>query len=122
MTSESLPTDHATTYRVYRWKEWDSLPPNDAVHGPVEELPLGTNLPRKEWVTLNRARSKVGKTGRNLNRWGLSDTSQCECGYPDQTMEHLLSECDLGPHCTDIDLRMCNTDATTWIQNYSDKI
>ena len=38
---------------------------NDAVQDPQEELPKGTNLPRKDWVTLNRTRSEVGRTQKN---------------------------------------------------------
>ena len=122
MTTESLPPEHAAAYRVHKWKDWDHCPTNDAIQGPIEHLPLGTDLPRKEWVTLNRARAKIGKTGKNLKKWGLAQTSECKCGNPDQTMEHLLSECKLGPHCTDQDLRMCSSEAITWIQHWCDTI
>ena len=103
-----------------KWKEWDNYN-SRAIQSPREGLPSGTDLPRKEWVTLNRARSKVGRTGRNLKRWGLTTSSECKCGNPDQTMEHILRECD-GPTCTDLDLEECNEAAKHWIQFWSEKI
>ena len=104
------------------WKEWDTNPQNDAVHEPQEDLPKGTNLPGKDWVTLSRARSKVGRTQKNLHRWGLAKTSKCPCGKRVQTMEHILRECNIGPTCSDIDLRDCSSDGMAWIECYNDKI
>ena len=121
MTTEGLHRDHANLYRLETWKEWDSCS-SDAIHGPAEELPSGTRLPRSQWVALNRARAKVGRTGSNLHRWGLAPSSRCMCGSPNQTMEHILSGCELGPTCSDMDLRACNSDAQEWTQYWCDKI
>ena len=122
MTNESLDPDEAASYRINAWKEWDTTPRNDAVQEPQEDLPKGTNLPRKDWVTLNRARSKVGRTQKNLHRWGLAKTSKCPCGKRVQTMEHILRECNIGPTCSDTDLRECSSDGIAWIECYNDKI
>ena len=90
MTRESLNPTMAYDYKIESWKEWDKSICNNALQEPSEKLPRGTGLNRKDWVTLNRARTKVGRTGKNLHRWGLKPTSECSCGHPVQTMEHIL--------------------------------
>ena len=55
MKEESIDPNHAATFRVFRWKEWDNYI-NEAVQEPREGLPYRTELHRNEWVTLNRAR------------------------------------------------------------------
>ena len=120
MATESLDHNEPANELLNKWNEWDDHA-SDAVQDPKEELPSGTDLPRKEWVTLNRARAKVGKTGRNLLRWGLATSSECPCGNPDQTMEHILREYN-GPTCTDHDLKQCNEAAKHWIRYWRDKI
>ena len=121
MTVESIDPSHAPIYRESTWKEADSYQ-NNAVQVPREGLPCGTHLTRKEWVTLNRARTKVGKTATNMHKWGFSDSSECQCGCPSQTMDHILQECGIGPPCSNEDLRACNPEATKWIQFWSDTI
>ena len=61
-------------------------------------IPPGADLPRREWVTLNRLRTGVGRFGASMYRWGLSPSAACLCGAPEQTADHILSECTrLGP-------------------------
>ena len=93
--------------RRCKWAEWDKTT-NDALQRPTEQLPAGTDLVRKDWVALNRARAKVGNTATNLFQWKLAPGTECPCGHPRQTVDHIMSECSLGPHCTDADLRQCN--------------
>ena len=95
MTIDSLDPEESASHRLEKWREWDYCPPNGAVQSSNEQLPSGTNLPRKDWVTLNRARTRVGKTGSNNYKWGLSPTSECPCGHPIQTMDHILLDCEL---------------------------
>ena len=121
-TNESLDPDEAAQYRLDQWREWDQSTGNDAVQAPAEELAKGTHLPRREWAALNRARAKVGRTSKNLHKWNLSPSGECPCGEPQQTVEHLLRDCSLGPTCTDQDLLDCNESASTWIRFYRDKI
>ena len=120
MTAESLNPDLSAQYRTEKWSEWDSYDSN-AVQSPREELPTGTDLPRKDWVTLNRARAKVGKTASSPHKWNITPTSECPCGELNQTMQHILTECTLGPVCTDKDLIRCNRNAKTWISHWRDK-
>ena len=28
-----------------------------------------------------------------MNKWGLRDDSRCECGIPNQTVDHILNTC-----------------------------
>ncbi|GFR76007.1 ATP-dependent RNA helicase p62-like [Elysia marginata] len=88
----------------------------------AKQLPSGRELQRKDWVTLNRARAKVGKTARTLQKWKLRPNSECPCGNQNQPMDHILSECTEGPHCTDQDLRDCTDAAQAWITHWRDKI
>ena len=104
LATESLDPEKAPIYRLDQWKEWDPTTDNAADQEPTEELAYGIDLPRREWVTLNRARSKVGRTARKLHRWNLSENEECTCGEPIQSMEYLLREGNLGPICTDNDL------------------
>ena len=122
MTVESLHPEQSASCRLEKWNEWDCSPTNNATQAPREQLPTGTGLPRKSWVTLNRARAKVGKTASSLHKWGLAPNSECPCGHPKQTVDHILSECTLGPHCTDLDLRDCTETARAWMTHWRDKI
>ena len=122
MTNESLNPQLAPDHKIDSWTEWDQSPDNDALPDPTEQLPMGTHLQRQDWVTLNRGRAKVGRTGKNLQRWGLKPTSECHCGHPSQTMEHILDECELGPRTTNTDLLECNDTAMEWIREWRDKI
>ena len=76
---------------------------------------------RKYWVTLYRARAKVGKTASSMHTWNLAPTSECPCGEPNQTMQHIITDCPLGPVCTDRDLVRCNRNAKNWISHWRDK-
>ena len=120
-TVDSLDPGISAISRLQAWNEWDNHN-NEATQPPAEQLPTGTDLQRKDWVSLNRARAKVGKTAGTLHKWKLTSTSECPCGHPDQTVEHILSECSQGPHCTDQDLRECNEAARVWITHWRDKI
>ena len=53
----------------------------------------GQDLPRKDWTTLNRLRTGVGRFGASMQRWGLKDNAHCECGEPSQTVEHVMTSC-----------------------------
>ena len=50
-----------TEYGLEKWRVSDQFSQNEALPNPNEALPSGSNLTRKNWVTLNRSRSKVGK-------------------------------------------------------------
>ena len=104
------------------WNATIGADANEALPEPKEELPPGSELPRRDWVTLNRARAKVGKTRDNLHRWGYTQDTQCPCGAELQTMAHILDECPLSVPSSDADLRDASATAREWITRWSDKI
>ena len=52
----------------------------------------GQHVPRKEWTTLNRLRTGVGRFGAAMQKWGLTDSAHCECGDPLHTVEQLMAQ------------------------------
>ena len=78
-----------------RWKDdWLAAPPS-RLHNFIRDphsVP-GLDLPRKQWTTLNRLRTGVGRFSSSMLKWGLKDSSVCECGAPEQTVDHILDVC-----------------------------
>ncbi|GFR93337.1 hypothetical protein ElyMa_002640500 [Elysia marginata] len=120
-TVESVQPNQAASHRLELWNTWDNTT-NEAIQPPKEQLPSGGELQRKDWVTLNRARLKVGKTASTLHKWKLRPNSECPCGNQNQSMDCILSKCTEGSHCTDQDLRDCTDVAQAWITHWRDKI
>ena len=56
--------------------------------------PPGFELPRRTWVMLNRIRTKHGRCNASLFKWGFKDSPQCDCGVADQTVDHIVFECE----------------------------
>lgn len=50
----------------------------------------GFSLQRREWVRLNKIRTGHGSCGEILFKWGMKDSPARDCGYPSQTMEHIM--------------------------------
>ncbi|GFR84582.1 RNA-directed DNA polymerase from mobile element jockey-like [Elysia marginata] len=73
-TVESVQPDQAASHRLELRNTWDNTT-NEAIQPPEEQLPSGRELQRKDWVTLNRTRAKVGKTASTLHKWKLSPNS-----------------------------------------------
>ena len=91
---------HAATLRgsnvniLDRWRTgWQETPrPTQFTVCPNTSLPPGANLPRREWATLNRLRTGVGRFNSNMYRWGLRQSAACICGPTEQTAHHILHE------------------------------
>ena len=45
----------------------------------------GGDLSGKQWTTLNRLRTGVGRYRSSMKKWGLA----CECGKPEQKADHI---------------------------------
>ena len=51
---------------------------------PVQlTIPPGVDLPRREWVTLYRLRTGVGRFGANMYSWSLRPSAACLSGAPE---------------------------------------
>ena len=94
-----------------RWKDdWLAAPPS-RLHNFIRDprsVP-GLDLPRKQWTTLNRLRTGVGRFSSSMLKWGLMDSSVCECGAPEQTVDHILDVC---PHNTG--RRLAEKELSAW--------
>ena len=122
-TVEALPlgqTAHSCMLEMWRSVTDDNL--DVAIPKPAESLPEGSMLGRREWATLNRARSGVGKTCKNMFKWGLNTSAACECGAEEQSMTHILRDCPLSPTITEYDLLTVSDAALEWIDVWRDKI
>lgn len=101
-------------------KEWESkdVPNKHLVSDPTLPVP-GTNLPRKQWTTLNRFRTGHGPCLASLHKWGSSPTPRCACGEQ-QTMQHIIEACPQqrlkGGLVT---LHTANQEATAWLKDFA---
>ena len=116
MTTESMIPNTSAQYRTDKWTEWD-IYNSKAIQVPSEQLPTGTEQPRTDWVTVNRARAKIVKTAISMHKWNLAPASERPYGDSNQTMQHIITDCSLGPMCTDRDLMRCNRNAKLWIRH-----
>ena len=122
ITTSGLVNQKPSEDRLEQWREADRLPLNESLPEPSENLPPGSSFSRRDWIALNRARARVGRTGDNLARWGLSESTACPCGDQRQTMDHILQGCTMGPSCSNQDLLEANHAALRWIQWQRDTI
>lgn len=84
-------------------EEWynGNIDRDGLVADPTVRVP-GFDLPRIEWTTLNRIRTGHGRCNYNMHMWGLTDSAECDCGAPSQTMKHIATECPLRAFSNDI--------------------
>ncbi len=89
---------------------------------PNTALPPGAELPRKEWVSLNRLRTGVFHFGLFMYRWGLRQSAACQCGAPEQTVQHPMDECP--NFCPPVALNLCHHGPSTreWLRLLGDII
>ena len=98
------------------WQEDDKA--CAAHHHPLVQTSHQELISLAEWVTLNRLRTGVGRFGANMYHWGLRPSTACLCGAPEQTADHILSECTrLGPHLgSPTDLTNPCPETVDWLQ------
>ena len=101
-----------------KWREkWEANPPTGAylIDDPTSQVP-GFDLPRREWVSLNRYRTGVGRCFHNLHKWGYSDSPSCKCGAW-QTMAHIVNDCPLSRFEGGLTaLHTASTSAVDWLR------
>lgn len=120
-TVVELADDDTSKGRLEKWSAMITPGEFPAVPPASESFTNGTDLRRKEWCSLNRARCKVGQTRAAMTRWGYADDPHCDCGGV-QTVDHILTQCPNGPSCSDEDLKVLTGAALTWLHHWSEKI
>ena len=63
-----------------KWKqEWEASGPTRAhCYVSDREGVKGEDMSRKQWMTLNRLRTGVGRYKASMEKWGLADSAACE--------------------------------------------
>ena len=116
---KNTPPDDFTIQSAWK-KEWASkeVPNKHLVSDPNQQVP-GTDLPRREWSTINRFRTGHGPCLASLHRWGSSPSPLCACGE-EQTMEHIIEVCPLqrlrGGLVT---LHTADQEVTAWLKDFA---
>ena len=90
-------TSKQTRIRLRWYGEWQGVVNYSRLHKFIN-LPdeiLGTELPHRQWTTLNRLRFGVGRFASSMKEWGLKDSAECECGHQEQTVHHIIEDCPL---------------------------
>ena len=78
--SASLSGSNFNLLQAWR-TNWQQTPrPAQLTISPNTSLPPGADLSRKNWSTLNRLRTGVGRFNANMHRWGLRPSAACPCG------------------------------------------
>ena len=96
----------------------DAGPPfiRSACPPPSPSLPPSADLPRKQWVRLNRLRSGTARVGETLQLWGMQEAASCPCGHPTQTVEHVVTDCVLLKSPGDLTALCCpNAETRSWL-------
>ena len=60
---------------------------------PRPVLLPGADLPRKQWVKLNRLRCGTAHVGDTLKLWGAQESATCACGHITQSVQHVVVDC-----------------------------
>ena len=120
-TTEPL-CDDAVSTRMQLWKERLATEPASISMelSPVEKLPPGTDAPWQNWRCLNRLRTGTGLCKVSMQRWGYTqDPPICDCGHPQQTMQHLLDCPTLESKCSTQDLAEFNSRASACAMHWA---
>lgn len=77
-------------------KEWSArcIPPELFELNPHSRRP-GFKEKRPIWCMLNHLSTGVGHCNQLRKRWGWTENESCECGWPEQTVRHIVMECPL---------------------------
>jgi len=75
-------------------------------------------LSRRAWVRLNRLRTGVGRFPSGLYKWGMASSAACECGAEEETVDHVVLQCQIHqpPHGKH-GLTVLNDKTTEWLLN-----
>ena len=95
---------------------------HDLVTNPTCLQP-GFNLPRCQFVTLNRLRCGQARCAESLHRWGVIASPACPCREGHQTTRHIVEECPLTAFPGGLQhLHQAGPDAVEWLSKLSVKL
>ena len=119
----STPEDVSSrSWLSTRWNEERRAAEHSRLHSFIntpDHVP-GQDLPRRQWTTYNRIRTGVGRFGEAMKRWGLKSTSECECGAPNQSVQHIMDDCTMHrPPNGERGLTDLDEDTRTWLASTS---
>ncbi len=127
MTTDTTAVTAAQRKRnadLYVRKKWQDLwsetegTLHKYIETPGESAPPGFDLPRTDWVRLNRLRTGHGRFRSNMYTAGYINNPACDCGAPKQTSKHIIEECP--KHSAPpghVDLLALDADTIDWIHN-----
>ena len=87
----------ASVWTNYKWnEEYCKNTSKLRVFIPIASVrPVGMNLPRIDWVKLNRLRTDVERFHLSMHKWGLAPSPNCECSASKQTADHVYLACPM---------------------------
>jgi len=107
---------------VTQWREesedWSStsVVNHTIITDPTVRQP-GFDLPRHAWSPMNRFGTVQGPYRANVHKWGLAQSSLCDCGQR-QTMKHIVDTCPLPKFEGGLNLpQEADDDAVTWLES-----
>ena len=75
------------------------------------------DLRRNTWSPMNRFRTGQGPCRANLHRWGLAQSSSCDCAQR-QTVNHIVDTCPLTKFEDGLNLlHEADDDAVIWMES-----
>jgi len=78
---------------------------------------LGFDLPHQIWSVMNRFRTGQGPRRANMDKWGLAQSSSCDCGQR-QTMNDIVDTCPLTKFEGRLNLlHKVDDDAVIWLES-----
>lgn len=114
------PPETMTAISVWdsQWQTTDVV--NHSLIAVPSVRPPGFDLPRLLWSTLNRFRTGQGRCAATLAHWGQCSDSSCNCGAPQQTMNHIVNECPFTAFPGGLEaLHLADEEAVHWLRTVS---
>lgn len=98
------------------WQPEDTFTINSPLFDRNANRATELQLPRKAWCNLNRLRTGHGRSNAMMKKWGFIEDSVCVCGFPDQTVAHILHSCPILSYGGPIDdIKNLTAEAMTWL-------
>ena len=77
----------------------------------------GMDIPRREWTSVNRFRTGVGRCNYWRHKWGQTLDQSCDCGVDMQSLNHVVNDCPLRSYSGGlVGLHALDEDALSWLR------